>query len=125
MSKIIDLTGRRFGRLVVLRLADDQTKTPQDTTARWLCRCNCGNVVVRSRKLLRSGCVNSCLPCGAVNVQFYWDEDEWKPYDRPEDGQIDGMMLDSDIDHIIEFIVYNEDGAEIFRASDYCEAKND
>lgn len=60
MSKIIDLTGRRFGRLVVLRLADDQTKTPQDTTARWLCRCNCGNVVVRSRKLLRSGCVNSC-----------------------------------------------------------------
>ncbi|OON89695.1 hypothetical protein [Pyramidobacter sp. C12-8] len=65
------------------------------------------------------------LPCGAVNVQFYWDEDEWKPYDRPEDGQIDGMMLDSDIDHIIEFIVYNEDGAEIFRASDYCEAKND
>lgn len=45
--------------------------------------------------------------------------------DRPEDGQIDGMMLDSDIDHIIEFIVYNEDGAEIFRASDYCEAKND
>ncbi|WP_321822954.1 hypothetical protein [Pyramidobacter piscolens] len=60
MPKIIDLTGWRFGRLVVLRLADDQTKTPQDTTARWLCQCDCGNVVVRSRKLLRSGCVNSC-----------------------------------------------------------------
>ncbi|WP_321822955.1 hypothetical protein [Pyramidobacter piscolens] len=64
------------------------------------------------------------LPDGAVDVQFYWDEDEWKPYDRPEDGQIDGMMLDSDIEHVIEFIVYDEDDDEIFRGSDYCEVQN-
>lgn len=41
MGSLIDLTGQRFGRLVVIRRADP----PVDNygAARWHCRCDCGN----------------------------------------------------------------------------------
>ena len=68
MSKIVDKTGRRFGRLVVLRMADDQTKTPTDTTTRWLCRCDCGNEVIKSTKQLRKSRSCGCLRESAGNA---------------------------------------------------------
>ena len=39
MSKRIDLTGRVFGRLVVLRFAGKD----RHGFAKWLCVCSCGN----------------------------------------------------------------------------------
>ena len=39
MANIKDLTGQRFGKLVVLsRAENDKTKH-----TRWLCQCDCGN----------------------------------------------------------------------------------
>ena len=46
MSKFIDLTGQKIGRLAVLK----QTEKPQDKKQNgvyWLCECECGNLCVR------------------------------------------------------------------------------
>lgn len=53
-----DLTGKRFGRLIVVRRGDnDKTKRPQ-----WWCKCDCGNpkLVLVAATHLRSGHTQSC-----------------------------------------------------------------
>lgn len=56
MSKKIDLTGQRFGRLVVIR----EYGRTKDGRVTWLCRCDCGAEVVVSSNHLRSGNTQSC-----------------------------------------------------------------
>lgn len=52
-----DLTGQRFGRLVVIA---EEARGP-DRRKRWRCRCDCGaEVVVRSSSHLTSGNTRSC-----------------------------------------------------------------
>jgi hypothetical protein len=51
----IDLTGRRFGRLVVVEYSETRGKL-----AFWLCKCDCGNEKIISRSSLRTGNSNSC-----------------------------------------------------------------
>ena len=51
-----DLSGQRFGRLVVLR----REGTTSYRTAAWLCRCDCGNQRVISGSSLRKGDSKSC-----------------------------------------------------------------
>jgi len=53
----IDLTGQRFGRLVVLGIASYDEKT---YTKKWLCRCDCGKKIEVSGGNLRSGHSKSC-----------------------------------------------------------------
>jgi len=54
---LIDITGERFGRLTVIKLAcHGSRKTP----AKWLCKCDCGNVIEVSRQRLISGHTKSC-----------------------------------------------------------------
>lgn len=50
MSTVIDLTGRKFGKLTVLERAEnDRRGVPQ-----WLCLCECGNTkIVRGESLKR------------------------------------------------------------------------
>lgn len=57
MSKLIDLTGQRFGRLVVQGMHDKK-----NGTIRWSCLCDCGNVIpVYKHTLLRdNGTIKSC-----------------------------------------------------------------
>jgi hypothetical protein len=55
MPKMIDLRGKRFGRLVV---SDIGTYTGKDP--RWVCRCDCGRIVTVSGAKLRSGNTRSC-----------------------------------------------------------------
>lgn len=54
-----DLTGMRFGKLLVLRYADTSGKK-----ARWLCRCDCGNEVIVEGHNLLSGQSYQCQECG-------------------------------------------------------------
>lgn len=51
----IDLKGQRFGRLLVLEKVPGY---PKDT--RWMCKCDCGNVVEIRRQVLRRGDAVSC-----------------------------------------------------------------
>ena len=53
--RLVDLTGQRFGRLVVLQRAENMGRQ----TA-WLCKCECGNTKTVPMWNLRSGQTISC-----------------------------------------------------------------
>lgn len=55
MAEPIDLTGHRYGRLLVLGPAD-----PEGPGRWWSCRCDCGRAVVKPTRSLRSGWAKSC-----------------------------------------------------------------
>lgn len=55
MGKFKDLTGQRFGRLVVV----ERTENVRDHTA-WLCQCDCGNIVRVESINLAKGHTRSC-----------------------------------------------------------------
>lgn len=56
MRTAVDITGKRFGRLVVLR----REGSDASGTARWLCLCDCGGEVVSLGTSLRYGTTLSC-----------------------------------------------------------------
>ena len=55
-----DLTGRRFGRLTVIKRMDNYRAESGYQYAMWLCQCDCGNTKVIKAKSLLSGVSNSC-----------------------------------------------------------------
>lgn len=66
MSRLVDLTGQRFGRLTVIERAN----TNEKGNAKWLCICDCGKETVVLSKLLRKGTTKSC---GCYRSE-YWRE---------------------------------------------------
>lgn len=52
-----DLTGQRFGRLTVIEKDSERDK---EGHAKWLCRCDCGNVVSVTKGSLKFGHTRSC-----------------------------------------------------------------
>ena len=57
MSRLVDLTGQRFGRLIVTEKASPR---PGSTNARWRCVCDCGNETLVLGTTLRRGESRSC-----------------------------------------------------------------
>lgn len=55
-SSVVDLTGQRYGRLIVIELAGRDTRG----RTRWLCRCDCGATVTTASWYLRGGSRKSC-----------------------------------------------------------------
>lgn len=55
MSRLIDLTGKRFGRLTVIKRLSEKNGSPT-----WLCLCDCGNMKVIGGNFLRNGTSTSC-----------------------------------------------------------------
>jgi len=62
MPRLVDLTGKRFGRLVVIKRVVNN-KWGQ---SRWLCLCDCGKKPIVSNTHLRTGSVQSC---GCMNIE--------------------------------------------------------
>lgn len=58
MGKLIDLTGQRFGRLVVIERAQNRGGRPT-----WRCQCDCGNIVTVPGRDLREA---TCQSCGCL-----------------------------------------------------------
>ena len=56
MPQLVDLTGKRFGRLVVLR----RTESSRKTETRWEYKCDCGKVATVDGFRLRKGITQSC-----------------------------------------------------------------
>lgn len=59
MPKKIDLTNRYFGKLFVIREATKEEKNRKNG-AWWLCKCDCGNQVIKDGQGLRKGYTTSC-----------------------------------------------------------------
>ncbi|WP_461239461.1 AP2 domain-containing protein [Paucilactobacillus sp. N302-9] len=57
MSKLIDISGQKFGRLTVLSKANHNSV---NGNARWLCRCDCGRLTIADSTQLRKGIIKSC-----------------------------------------------------------------
>lgn len=74
---VIDLTGRQFGRLVVLRRATGAERRPTASRdSQWLCRCLCGERVVRRSGNFRE---ETGLHCGADFCRRH----PWLPAPKP------------------------------------------
>lgn len=58
MTKLIDLKGQRFGKLVVLER--DFSKVDSSRNAYWLCQCDCGRTHIASRGGLKNGDTKHC-----------------------------------------------------------------
>lgn len=74
MGKLIDITGQRFGKLLVIK------KEPSNRCAgaRWLCKCDCGNTTTTYSQYLRNGDTKSC---GCYEHSMYGKTSLKKPYE--------------------------------------------
>jgi len=77
MGKRLDLTGQRFGRLVVIGEAPDYIAPAGQHHSRWRCQCDCGLEVVKKTtsllgRRLKKRCGHSCgTPGGRTNHPLY------------------------------------------------------
>lgn len=65
MGKTIDMIGKTFGRLTVLR-EGTKSETRKSKEKFWFCQCLCGNYTTTSGYQLRSGSTQSC---GCINKE--------------------------------------------------------
>jgi len=65
MAKALELTNKRFGRLVVIKRVDNN----KFGSAMWQCRCDCGNTITASGKMLNYG-QTKC--CGCLRYEKNW-----------------------------------------------------
>lgn len=61
-KNFIDLTGRKFGNLLVLYRTLDKITTGGNKKIQWVCKCQCENhtIVVKSGTGLRNGSIVGC-----------------------------------------------------------------
>lgn len=56
MTKLVDLTGKKFGRLTVIKRAENG----KNGHTYWLCKCICGNKTTVRSDHLKNGLIRSC-----------------------------------------------------------------
>ena len=60
MGKLIDLAGKRFGRLIVVERVENYRQPSGQTKTQWKCKCDCGNEIVVIGNNLVKGASASC-----------------------------------------------------------------
>jgi len=69
MGKFIDLTGKRFGKLVVLNLEYTKKDKNDKNVFYWRCICDCGNEKVLLRSSLTNNLTKSCgCLCSEITI---------------------------------------------------------
>lgn len=68
MPKFIDLTGRAFGKLTVLRRAENHILPNGKPRTCWICQCSCGNQIIVSGQNLRQ---ETALSCGCSRREHF------------------------------------------------------
>lgn len=63
MARFIDLTGKKFGKLTIVRRAESEAA---GKPRKWVCRCDCGNEIQCEGGNLKSGNTQSC---GCLRVE--------------------------------------------------------
>lgn len=69
MTKLEDLTGRKFGRLTVIKRVENH----KSGKTQWLCRCECGTEKIIPSVYLKSGDTKSC-GCLATEVKKQYED---------------------------------------------------
>lgn len=59
MARLVDISGKRYGRLVVVEFSHYVGEKPR-RKAMWICRCDCGQEIVAQGLNLHSGHTQSC-----------------------------------------------------------------
>lgn len=73
MYNFKDITGQKFAKLTTISRAENNGKNTM-----WLCKCDCGNlVIVRSTHLTKS----RTKSCGCLNKQINKNSKTWKGYE--------------------------------------------
>ena len=67
MGKLIDLTGQKFNKLLVL---ERDFNYPDKRRAYWKCQCDCGNIITTRGESLRSGHTKSCGKCNCEKTKI-------------------------------------------------------
>ena len=68
MGRFKDLTGQRFGRLTVIKRAEDYVEPSGRHRSKWLCKCDCGNEInVIENNLTKK---NGTRSCGCLRKDF-------------------------------------------------------
>ena len=73
MSKFIDITGQKFGRLTVKKIAYRKRTKRGKINIYWECSCDCGNICAVKPDDLKSGHTKSC---GCLREEFYAKQGE-------------------------------------------------
>lgn len=68
MSRAINLLGQRFGNLIVRARAENGLCCGKKT-ARWECKCDCGNVEIKGAANLKNGVGNRCRECWKAEMR--------------------------------------------------------
>ena len=58
-----DLTGQRFGKLVIVGRSDKRGSRGARTVPLWECRCDCGNITYKATDTLTNSDVSMCADC--------------------------------------------------------------
>lgn len=74
MSKLLDLTSQRFGRLTVLSRAAPHITPSGQAITMWECRCECGKKAIVSRRNLITGNTRSC---GCLALESRTKHNKW------------------------------------------------
>lgn len=93
MSKLIDLTGKKFNRLTVLR-KDTERKT--NNGSYWICQCDCGKIKSVKSSSLRRGEVQSC---GCLRNEKVYEKMQELDYIDHLEGQRFGKLTVLSKDH--------------------------
>lgn len=64
-KKSPDLTGKTFGKLVVLGRSDRRNSRGSRTTPQWECRCECGAITYKATDTLTNPDLSMCSVCAA------------------------------------------------------------
>ena len=81
MGKFINLTGQRFGKLTVIKRAEEYVSPKGQRGIQWLCECDCedkNQIIVRGSNL-KSGLTNSC-GCYKIEKQKQYNEYDLKSH---------------------------------------------
>jgi hypothetical protein len=60
MSKLLDITGQRFGRLIAIEIAHKEKRPAGSSRIFWHCLCDCGRENVVAGEKLKNGHSKSC-----------------------------------------------------------------
>ena len=69
-NKLIDLKGKKFGQLTVIKRDDNYIDSHGHQKTKWICKCDCGNLCSVSGADLRNGMSKSCGCARISSMEF-------------------------------------------------------